>query len=192
MLKVVLSSQQFSAAVWICSYNRNLCVHSNPRWEQPYVGPQLPLQARGVRWREKGNKEERKNMGPQFSAEQREACSSWEVGFTHKHLLWVSQPLLRSCDSCGSHFLISQWISELIISVCWWNVWLSYRSSCDNPSLLASCQLTEQLSLNNLSLMLLQKNLYLYIRIKKNKKKHVFCKLERLPSYSLGAAYLHV
>lgn len=43
------------------------------------MGPQHPLQARGVWWCEKGNQEERKNLGPQFSTEQRKACCCWEV-----------------------------------------------------------------------------------------------------------------
>lgn len=63
----------------MCCNARALCADSHSGREQPHLGSQRPLQAGRVRRREKGDQEERKNLGPQLGPEQRAARRRREV-----------------------------------------------------------------------------------------------------------------
>lgn len=65
--------------------------------EQPHVGPQLPLQAGGVRRRQERDKEEREDLGTQFGADEREARCCREVDFVSEESLSRSVPRESQC-----------------------------------------------------------------------------------------------
>lgn len=65
--------------------------------EQPHVGPQLPLQAGGVRRRQERNKEEGEDLGTQFGADERETGCCREVDFVSEESLSTSGPGESQC-----------------------------------------------------------------------------------------------